>query len=136
MYIAPMYARLNARNDCLDAQPQPLRSIRFSFEAVAICSMTSQHQINTHRPSQHTCVLVLCPRTGKFMACLLPLYVPISCNRRMLSLIRRRRSFSNVIVLSSAARSLICLSFSDAILAVSWMCIFAIICRQTCGPMP
>lgn len=98
--------------------PYPLRSTLFSFRAVMIW------------------LLVLCPLTGKLIACLRPRYAPISRNRLMLSCNWRRRSFSSVIVLSSAASEFICRSLRFPMRAVLWMWNLAINCWQTLGPMP
>lgn len=43
------------------------------------------HTIPNPKTILHTCVLVLCPLTGIPIACLLPLYAPISLKRLMLS---------------------------------------------------
>ena len=82
------------------------------------------------------CDLVLCPRTGKPMACRLPLYVPISFNRLILSCTSRRASFSIFIVDNSAVRSMTVAFFNAPTLAQGWMWNLAMIFCETLGPMP
>lgn len=73
------------------------------------------------RGSFLTCVLVLCPRTGICIACLLPLCEPISLNRRILLRTSRRSSFSMVMPASWALISSTCWLSSEPMRAVGWM---------------
>lgn len=98
------------------AQSQPFRSTWLSFLAVLIC------------------VLVLWPRTGKPIACLLPLYVPISLNLLMLSCTIFLASFSIVIVDSSAVNAVIVLCGKEPIFIRGWMQYLARIRVEVCGP--
>lgn len=96
----------------------PFRSTRFIFRAVCIC------------------VLVLCPLTGKLIACLLPRYVPISLNRLMLSCSCRLRSVSIFMLDNSALILKIWLLTRLLTFAVGWMWNRAIIRCDTLGPIP
>ena len=68
-----------------------------------------------------TCVRVLCPLTGKLIACLLPLYDPMSLSLLMLSCIRLLRSFSIGIFDKAAVRSWTCLFPKPPTFAVGCM---------------
>jgi hypothetical protein len=109
VYIFPPY---------ICTRPEPPRSTLFNLLAVLIC------------------VLVLCPRTGRPIACLRPLYVPISFNLRMLSCTSRRASFSIFIVDNSAVRSMTVAFLSAPTLAQGWMWNLAMMFCETLGPMP
>lgn len=98
--------------------PQPDRSTLLNFPAVAVC------------------VLVLCPLTGIPIACLLPLYVPISRNLVIFPLSSLRRSFSIFMLVSSAVMSSTVCELRELRRAVEWMCRRASRCRATWGPMP
>ena len=80
----------------------PLRSTRFIFRAVCIYEYVSTLFLGVMQRLEPTCVLVLCPLTGKPIACLLPRYVPISLNLLMLSCSCRLRSVSIFMLDNSA----------------------------------
>jgi hypothetical protein len=115
-------------------------STRLNFLAVIIWhTFISQPKSQNPSSSQNqllTCVLVLCPLTGKPIACLLPLYVPISLSRLMLFCSCPRKSDSSVISASSPARLFICFSPRLPMRAVLWMWNLDISCVQTWGPRP
>ena len=96
----------------------PNRSTLFIFAAVLVC------------------VLVLCPLTGNPIACLLPLYAPISLNRLMFSLSSLRKSFSIFMFDSSAVMSRTFWLLRESRRAVGCMWRRARRCAQTWGPMP
>ena len=99
-----------------------LESIRLTMPIYLIELMSSsnlKHPSLAYRSTstlthiEHTWVRVLCPLTGKFCACLFPLYAPISFNLLIFSLISRRKSFSIVMEESSELRSSTCLGDSS-----------------------
>ena len=94
----------------------PLRSTWLIFLAVMIC------------------VLVFWPRTGNPMACLLPLNVPISRSRLMLSCNDFLASFSMVMVESSAESAVIVFCGRDPSFWRGWMLYLARIRADVCGP--
>lgn len=68
------------------------------------------------------------------MACLLPLYVPMSFNLRILSCIIRLASLSMVICDSSAVNEVTVRGFSEPHLASLWIENLARICDEAWGP--
>ena len=94
----------------------PLRSSLLSFLGVSIW------------------FLVRWPRTGRFMACRLPRYVPISRNRLIFSWSNLRASPSMVIVDSSAVRAVRVLAGRVPIFARGWMQYLARIRDDVCAP--
>lgn len=97
---------------------QPNRSTLFSFSTVDVW------------------VLVLCPLTGKPIACRLPLYVPVSLSRLMLLTISLRRSFSIFMFDNSAVMSRIVWLEREPRRAVGWICRRAMRREATWGPTP
>lgn len=112
------------------------RSKRFIFFAVFVYTALVASYITTSSISVLTCVLVLCPLTGRFIACLFPLYVPIACNRFIFPVICRLRSLSIVISERSFAKPLICPSPRLFIRCVLWIWKRAIRPSETLGPTP
>lgn len=77
---------------------------------------------------------VFCPLTGKFIACLLPLYVPISFSLMIFCCIILRASLSMVICESSAVRDVTVRGFSEPHFASLWMENLARIREEAVGP--
>ena len=115
---APQCRFINCKTPYPISKHQPFLQIRFNFIAVEIC------------------VLVLCPLTGKPIACLLPLYVPISLNRVIFCTNSLRKSFSIFIFDSSALISSTFLLEREPRRAVGWMYMRASRCAHIWGPMP
>jgi hypothetical protein len=88
------------------------------------------------KSAKHTWLLVLCPLTGKCIACLLPLYVPISLNRLILSFTSLLNSFSIFIFVRSAVSAAIVLLSMSPTLARGKMWCFARMREECCWPMP
>lgn len=78
--------------------------------------------------------LALCPRTGRPIACLLPLYEPMSFNRLMFSCTIFLASFSIVIVDSSAVSASTVLGDRASSLCRGKMEYLAIIRSAVVGP--
>lgn len=78
--------------------------------------------------------LALCPRTGRPIACRLPLYAPISFNRLMFSCTIFLASFSIVIVDSSAVSASTVFDDKDSSLARGKIEYLAMIRSAVVGP--
>lgn len=82
------------------------------------------------------CVLVRWPLTGIPIACLLPLYAPISRRLAIFCRSSRRSSFSIFILDSSALMSMTAWPLREPRRAVGWMCRRASRWRDTWSPTP